>query len=96
MEQRAKDEEFKEQKKLLKMKDDMIYKLLEEKKRKEEMIAMELDRETKGEIQQWVALTDNFATELKKYQLVCSFCGVHLDDVAVNTDCQMNPLTSNY
>jgi hypothetical protein len=66
--------------------------LLDEKKKRDQMLTQELDRETKAELKQWMALTDNFASELKKYQLVCSFCGVHLDDVAVNTDCPRNPL----
>lgn len=39
-------EEYEKQKKLLKMKDDMIYKLLDEKKRKDNLFATELDRET--------------------------------------------------
>jgi len=77
------------------MKDDMIYKLLEEKKRKDSMFATELDWETRNEFNHWISLVDSYASELKKYQLICSFCGVHLDENAVNTDCPKNPLVTN-
>lgn len=36
------------------MKDDMIYKLLEEKKWKDNLFASELDRETRSEFNQWI------------------------------------------
>ena len=73
----------------------MIYKLLEEKKRKDSMFATELDWETRNEFNHWISLVDSYASELKKYQLICSFCGVHLDENAVNTDCPKNPLVTN-
>ena len=73
----------------------MIYKLLDEKKRKDNLLTQELDRETRDELNHWVSLVDNFASELKKYQLICTFCGVHLDDSAVNTDCPKNPLITD-
>ena len=44
---------------------------------------------------QWVQLVDNFACELRKYQLICSFCGIHLDGNAINTDCSKNPLVTD-
>lgn len=28
--------------------------------------------------------------ELKNYQLICHFCGVHLDNTTVNTNCPKN------
>ena len=88
-------EDHEKQKKLLKMKDDMIYKLLEEKKKRDSYLTHELDRETRSEMNQWVSLVDNFACELKKYQLICSFCGIHLDGNGVNTDCPKNPLVTD-
>jgi len=39
---------------------------------------------------EWARLVDRYACELKKYELVCSFCGQHLADVNVNTDCSEN------
>jgi hypothetical protein len=35
-------------------------------------------------------LTDKFANELKKYQLVCFYCGTTLDDITVNKKCKGN------
>jgi len=54
------------------------------------MYASELDWETRNEFNHWISLVDSYAGELKKYQLICSFCGVHLDENAVNTDCHKN------
>lgn len=84
-------DDYEKQKKLLKLKDDMIYKLLDEKKWKDSLFATELDWETWNELTQWIQLVDSFAGELKKYQLVCTFCGVHLDENAVNLECPKNP-----
>lgn len=39
---------------------------------------------------EWARLVDRYAAELKKYELVCSFCGQHLADANVNADCAEN------
>lgn len=39
---------------------------------------------------EWARLVDRYASELKKYELVCAFCGLHLADTNVNTECQEN------
>jgi hypothetical protein len=39
---------------------------------------------------EWARLVDRYASELKKYELVCSFCGQHLSDTNVNVECQEN------
>jgi len=39
---------------------------------------------------EWARLVDRYASELKKYELVCSFCGQHLADNNINTDCHEN------
>jgi hypothetical protein len=39
---------------------------------------------------EWARLVDRYAGELKKYELVCSFCGQHLADGNVNTECLDN------
>jgi hypothetical protein len=39
---------------------------------------------------EWARLVDRYASELKKYELVCSFCGQHLADVNINNDCHEN------
>lgn len=60
-------EEYESSKKLLKAKDDMIYKLLDEKKWKDSLFATELDKATRNELNQWISLVDSYAGELKKY-----------------------------
>lgn len=39
---------------------------------------------------EWAKLVDRYGSELKKFDLVCSFCGQHLNDQNVNTDCVEN------
>lgn len=39
---------------------------------------------------EWARLVDRYASELKKYELVCSFCGQHLSDANINTECPEN------
>ncbi len=39
---------------------------------------------------EWARLVDRYAGELKKYELVCSFCGQHLSDSNINTECPEN------
>jgi hypothetical protein len=42
---------------------------------------------------EWARLVDRYGNELKKFELVCAFCGQHLSDHNINADCQEN--TSN-
>lgn len=42
------------------------------------------------ELQEWSKLTDKLTGELKKYQLVCYYCGVAMDDKTVNKKCKEN------
>lgn len=39
---------------------------------------------------EWARLVDKYAGELKKYDLVCAYCGQHLSDHTVNTQCADN------
>jgi len=39
---------------------------------------------------EWAQLVDRYASELKKYELVCAFCGQHLSDLTVNSECADN------
>ena len=41
-------------------------------------------------MEEWAKLVDRYAGELKKYDLVCAFCGQHLSDLTANTDCIEN------
>lgn len=83
-------EHYEEQRKLLKFKDDLIWKLSQEVKKKYDFYQEEFDKETRHEMNEWARLVDRYASELKKYELVCSFCGQHLSDSNINTECAEN------
>ena len=36
---------------------------------------------------EWARLVDRYASELKKYEMVCAFCGQQLSDQNINADC---------
>ena len=83
-------EHYEEQRKLLKFKDDVIWKLSQELKKKYDYYQDEFDKETRNEMNEWARLVDRYAGELKKFEMVCAFCGQHLTDGNVNSDCQEN------
>lgn len=89
-ERRVLMEHYEEQRKLLKLKDDMIWKLSQELKKKYDYFQDEFDKETRHEMNEWARLVDRYASELKKYELVCAFCGQHLADCNINSDCLDN------
>ena len=39
---------------------------------------------------EWARLVDRYAGELKKYEMVCAFCGQHLAENNINTECMDN------
>ena len=83
-------EHYEEQRKLLKFKDDVIWKLSQELKKKYDFYQEEFDKETRHEMNEWAQLVDRYAGELKKYELVCAFCGQSMSEVNINTDCADN------
>ncbi len=83
-------EHYEEQRKLLKFKDDVIWKLTEELKRKYDYYQDEFDKETRHEMNEWARLVDRYASELKKYELVCAYCGQHMGEGNVNAECAEN------
>jgi palmitoyltransferase len=89
-EKRVLMEHYEEQRRLLKFKDDVIWKLSQELKKKYDYYQEEFDKETRHEMNEWARLVDRYASELKKYELVCSFCGQHLADGNVNAECPEN------
>lgn len=72
-EKRIKLEEYEKQKIALKEKNDIILKLVEEMKIRENAIKDELDKQTKIHVTQSLNLLDDYAIELKKFQLICTF-----------------------
>jgi hypothetical protein len=59
-------------------------------KKKYDYFQDEFDKETRHEMNEWARLVDRYASELKKYELVCSFCGQHLSDTNINSECLEN------
>ena len=39
---------------------------------------------------EWARLVDRYASELRRYELVCAFCGQYLSNETVNTGCADN------
>jgi len=39
---------------------------------------------------EWARLVDRYAAELKKYELICGFCGQVLSDLNINSECADN------
>jgi palmitoyltransferase len=68
-------EHYEEQRRLLKFKDDVIWKMQQELKKKYDFYQDEFDKETRNEMEEWARLVDKYAAELKKFDLVCAFCG---------------------
>lgn len=90
-ETKAKLKQFNKLDKLLLVKDEIIWKIINEKKKTDYTKEMtELKEKTKIEISEWAKLSDKYEMELQKYNLVCDFCGNFLDDHTVNTNCEKN------
>ena len=83
-------EHYEEQRRLLKFKDDVIWKLSSELKKKYDFYQDEFDKETRNEMEEWARLVDKYAEELKKFDMVCAFCGQHMSDLTINQDCPEN------
>ena len=72
-EKRVEKDEYNKQKVLLKEKNDIILKLVEEMKIREKTIKGELNKQTKAHVAQSLTLLDDYAVELNKFQLICTF-----------------------
>ena len=76
-------------KKLLKVKDDIIWKLLTTPYEERNPELLEIERKTNEEIAKWTQLIEKTKLELSKYNLVCHFCGIPLEH-GMNTQCPLN------
>ena len=76
-------------KKLLKVKDDIIWKLLTTPYEERNPELFEIEKKTNEEISKWTQLIEKTKSELSKYNLVCHFCGVPLEH-GMNTLCPLN------
>ena len=75
---------------LLKIKDDIIWHLLTTPYEDKSPELEEIHQRTQREIAEWSKLSDKYASELKKYNMVCTFCGCYLDNVKINEHCRCN------
>ena len=84
------DQHYEAVRELCKQKDETIFKLGQELKQKYDCYQEEFDRETRQEMNEWAKLVDKYAQELKKYDMVCAYCGQTLNPLTVNTECADN------
>ena len=83
-------EDYKRIKNELVKRDESLWKILKEKKDKERENIIKAKEKSQNDIEEWVKLSDRYVQELKKYEVVCSFCGQYLDGKIVNLDCEAN------
>ena len=73
---------------LCQFKDEIIWKLMTDNDIN--INIREMNEKSKLEIEKWAKLSDKYASELKKYNLICKFCGCALDENTVNSSCEKN------
>ena len=76
-------------KKLLKVKDDIIWKLLTTPYEERNPELLEVERKTNEEVSKWTHLIEKTKLELSKYNLVCHYCGIPLEH-GMNAQCPLN------
>ncbi len=87
-ENKIKFAEYDKLEELIKLKDEIIYKMITDNKY--DKPPNEINEKTKNEITEWAKLSDKYALELQKYNLICDFCGCYLDENVVNSTCEKN------
>jgi hypothetical protein len=91
---------YKRYEKLNKIKDEIIWKMLKDNNNNINnnnlnnnninLYNSEILNKTKMEIEEWAKLSDKFANELSKYNLICCFCKKKLDENIINEICEKN------
>ena len=107
-ENKRKIENYNKLEKLLKLKDDIIWTIVNDKQKSQQTqfngnnsniyksnIEKEKELKVFKEIEEWAKLSEKYAQELQKYHLVCCFCGCYLDENTVNSDCNINTLNNS-
>ena len=74
---------------LCQLKDEIIWKLMTDDTDININIK-EINEKSKLEIEKWAKLSEKYVSELRKYNLICRFCGCALDESTVNTSCEKN------
>ena len=93
---------YKRYEKLNKIKDEIIWKMLKDNNNNinnNNILNIsnntEILNKTKMEIEEWAKLSDKFANELNKYNLICCFCKKNLDENIINEVCEKNINNNN-
>ena len=73
---------------LCQLKDEIIWKLMTDTDIN--INIKKINERSKLEIEKWAKLSDKYVTELRKYNLICRFCGCALDENTVNSSCEKN------
>lgn len=81
---------FDKMKKLVNVKDEIIWSVIQENKKAIQQEIAKIQEKHYNEIVEWNKIVDKHMIELKNYQLICHFCGLHLDNSTVNTNCSKN------
>ena len=80
---------YKKYKNIIKVKDDIIWKLLTTPYEENCPELFEIQKKSNEEISKWNQLIEKTKTEILKYNLVCSYCGVDLEN-GMNSLCSVN------
>ena len=83
-------ENYEKIKTLMKIKDDIVWNLLTTPYEEKAAELDEIKMKTQKEIEEWSKLSDKYANEIKKYNLVCAYCGCYLDNIKINEKCSSN------
>ncbi|MCQ2819700.1 MAG: hypothetical protein MJ252_20740 [archaeon] len=95
-ENHKKMEKIEHYEKVNKLKNEIIWKMENDMNKKEQLQQQsereknEIKEKSKYEIEELVKISDKYAAELQKYNLVCYFCGCFLDESTVNSPCEKN------
>ena len=75
---------------LLKMRDTVIFQLHQDKKVSEKLAIDNFNTMASEEVNSWAKLTDKYAEDVKKFQLICFYCAEALTEENVNEPCLLN------
>ncbi|CAD8195016.1 unnamed protein product [Paramecium octaurelia] len=76
--------------KLMDFKNEVIWKLFNDSQIESKKIREELERQANQEFQEWYNIVDQYQSELNRYKLQCTFCGINFDYQLINSDCNLN------
>ena len=80
---------YEKYKRLIKVKDDIIWKLLTTPYEERCPELFEIEKKSNEEVSKWTQLIEKTKLELSKYNLVCAYCGINLEN-GMNSICPIN------